>query len=229
MGPIWDIVVILCAGCTIGGIVLLIKLLRKIYIKHEVEAEWETVVRTLESCKHIQDIADNPQVLSKFSHRKETEKLVQHERMFLVQLREVIHVATRLGTTFPDRERREVLADLQEQLCKVHIELTSSNVRLSSRLVKVIEKWQEIAGQAQEWIGKSQGIYLDNPYIPGQVLRAQSNLFVGRRDLIQQLERELSNKKPPIFFLYGERRMGKSSVLAQLPFLLSARYTSILY
>src|SRR5947199_7195595 len=62
------------------------------------------------------------------------------------------------------------------------------------------------------------------------VLRPQETLFVGRRDIVQQLSRTLdSTGRRPTLLLYGERRMGKSSMLRQLPNLLGASYLSIFY
>jgi hypothetical protein len=69
---------------------------------------------------------------------------------------------------------------------------------------------------------------LPNPYISGQAIQPDDPTFVGRRDLAQHLERALSREQyRPTFFLTGERRMGKSSTLNQLPNLLSTRYVPI--
>ncbi|MBI1926823.1 hypothetical protein HYR99_21590 [Candidatus Poribacteria bacterium] len=50
-----------------------------------------------------------------------------------------------------------------------------------------------------------------NPYIAGRVVG--SDLFYGRSDLIVDIERTLANN---CFLLYGERRIGKSSIQHQL-------------
>ena len=85
-----------------------------------------------------------------------------------------------------------------------------------------------------DWIGKRTTRrkidLLNNPYKAGQVLRSGDPLFVGRRDLIEHLERALSKSEHhPTFLLNGERRMGKSSTLKQLPLLLGSRYIPIYY
>jgi hypothetical protein len=67
---------------------------------------------------------------------------------------------------------------------------------------------------------------INNPYIVGPVLdELGTSLFVGRRDLARQLEQALrKGSQRPTFSLIGERRMGKSSTLKQLPDLLDHRY-----
>ena len=71
---------------------------------------------------------------------------------------------------------------------------------------------------------------IDNPYKPGQHLSLKDSLFVGRRGLAKELEGALSlGGRRPTFLLNGERRMGKTSVLQQLPRLLGSRYISVFY
>src|SRR5205823_6690716 len=72
--------------------------------------------------------------------------------------------------------------------------------------------------------------YIDNPYISGSALKSNNSLFVGRRDLVRQLEQALNRGVyRPSFFLTGERRMGKTSTLNQLSILLGARYLPITF
>jgi uncharacterized protein len=96
------------------------------------------------------------------------------------------------------------------------------------RLNEVIERWLSIAQYELEKLNqepqKSNQVY--NPYIAGPVLDEPGiSLFVGRSDLAQLLDQALRRgSHRPTFFLHGERRMGKSSTLKQLPHLLDARY-----
>jgi hypothetical protein len=90
----------------------------------------------------------------------------------------------------------------------------------------VIDRWE---GAAQHELDKLQQEprktdQINNPYVVGQALQPGTSLFVGRQDLVQQLEQGLGRGiHRPTFFLNGERRMGKSSTLRQLPFLLDTR------
>lgn len=70
---------------------------------------------------------------------------------------------------------------------------------------------------------------IPNPYIFGTPVRPddKSRLFVGRQDIIKEIELNLSNiSQKPTLFLYGRRRVGKSSVLINLPRSLGKQYVS---
>lgn len=60
---------------------------------------------------------------------------------------------------------------------------------------------------------------LPNPYIAGDPVSGDyPGLFVGRDDLVRELEIHLKNRsRRPTLVLYGQRRMGKTSLLYQLP------------
>src|SRR5262249_38344280 len=114
---------------------------------------------------------------------------------------------------------------LQDMLAHVHRaspEGTFQELPLGQRLSHVIECWRLAALQALESLKTDyEGMpRIDNPYKPGPTLELRDSLFVGRRDLIQQLEDALGKGAGrPTFLLTGERRMGKSSTLRQLPYL----------
>lgn len=60
-----------------------------------------------------------------------------------------------------------------------------------------------------------------NPYRAGAVLRpreqgGENAVFVGRRDLAEQIAKDLAGAKTEPIFVFGQRRMGKSSFLAHL-------------
>ncbi len=104
--------------------------------------------------------------------------------------------------------------------------------KLGQYLGIIANKWKEIAYRELVAMEKSLEMeeQIENPYAPGPVLELSSSLFVGRQDLVRQLEEALSRgSRRPTFILNGERRMGKSSTLKQLPNLLGARYLPIFY
>lgn len=63
---------------------------------------------------------------------------------------------------------------------------------------------------------------LPNPYIPGLPLDLGSELFLGREDVFQFLEQNLKGGQKRAIVLVGQRRMGKTSILKQLPLRLPA-------
>ena len=104
--------------------------------------------------------------------------------------------------------------------------------RMRDRLYAIIEVW---LGVAKKELSKLKDApedagHIYNPYICGTALSANTQQFVGRRDLICQLEQALNQgTHRPTFFLTGERRMGKTSMINQLPILLGARYLTIIF
>src|SRR4030095_11613776 len=57
---------------------------------------------------------------------------------------------------------------------------------------------------------------IESPYIVGVPLTAQQDIFVGRVDISAQIERLLLSRQCPPLLLYGQRRMGKTSLLNNL-------------
>lgn len=72
---------------------------------------------------------------------------------------------------------------------------------------------------------------ISNPYIFGNIVKAtnSSRLFVGRKDVVDLIKSNLASNvsQKPSLFLYGRRRIGKSSVLINLPKLLEKQYVSV--
>jgi tetratricopeptide (TPR) repeat protein len=56
---------------------------------------------------------------------------------------------------------------------------------------------------------------LSNPYIAGNPVRGQIN-FVGRQDILRDVQRVLRDPDANAIVLYGQRRIGKTSILFQL-------------
>jgi hypothetical protein len=128
--------------------------------------------------------------------------------------------------------RERELQDMMASLKKIHPNVAFEQHVFNKRLSKVIEKWLAIAHKEQERIQKVLDDFgsIPNPYISGQAIKLGDTMFVGRLDLVQHLERVLSRRDyRPTLFLTGERRMGKSSTLNQLPYLLSDRYLTIVH
>ncbi|MBV9230150.1 MAG: ATP-binding protein, partial [Chloroflexi bacterium] len=130
------------------------------------------------------------------------------------------------------RRRHNLLQDMLVSLNEIHPDTASRDAVLNKRLRDLVNQWltivqAELREQTQNFETTGQ---IPNPYNPGPILEPHDRLFVGRSDLVRQLENALGQgRRRPTFFLYGERRMGKSSTLLQLPDLLTSRYLSITY
>ena len=123
------------------------------------------------------------------------------------------------------------------------------------KFLSVAEKWSRITTEENnKFIELEKDTFeeIPNPYIFGNPVRPddKSRLFVGRLDIINEIESNLSNisqklsnafpitfpmtfesnrsnlSQKPTLFLYGRRRVGKSSVLVNLPRFLGKQYVS---
>src|SRR5258708_7790804 len=128
------------------------------------------------------------------------------------------------------RDRHEALERMMSSLQKIHAHTAFSSPGLNSHLTIVVNQWRMLAQQGKETLLSVSGrLYIDNPYAPGNPLELGDPLFVGRDDVVQKLGQALQKKYRPTFLLTGERRMGKSSILKQLPVLLGPRYLPVFY
>ncbi len=128
--------------------------------------------------------------------------------------------------------RRTALQEMITDLKKVYPNTAFTDAHLNTRLGEVVRTWRAVAQRELEQLeaAPEKTSRIENPYNPGPALELRDSLFVGRRDLAQQLGDALGRgNRRPTFLLQGERRMGKSSTLKQLPDLLGARYLPIFY
>ncbi len=127
--------------------------------------------------------------------------------------------------------RLNALESLLVNLKKIHPATTFRDAALNRRLEEIVQKWQAVTKHELDNLenGPDTFGHIDNPYTPGLALELHKPLFVGRDDVAQQLSEALSRSRRPTFFLTGERRMGKSSILKQLPDLLGSQYLSVFY
>ncbi len=188
----------------------------------------EIVVREVEQCDSLEKIARIADWLTTILP-PETKLVDPRGNAAIARVSDASRDAMRAIAPIGLQGRRKALDDLQANLRKVYPN-TFRDQRLNARLVHVIERWRNIASQRQEELMRAaQDVgNIDNPYKPGQQLALEDSLFVGRRDLAKELEGALSlGSRRPTFLLNGEKRMGKTSVLQQLPKLLGSRYISV--
>ncbi|MBF2087267.1 helix-turn-helix domain-containing protein [Thermoleptolyngbya sp. C42_A2020_037] len=90
-------------------------------------------------------------------------------------------------------------------------------------LRQVIHHWQHLVCVASGEIGNAQPIQpIANPYVIGNPVTG--SVFVGREDIMRRFEELwLPGQQVPSVVLYGQRRMGKSSILHNLKAILGDR------
>src|SRR5579875_182382 len=148
-----------------------------------------------------------------------------------VRFEDASREAARYGTLLSRQAKKDALDEMLLNLKRVPSRVFHDQ-KLDERLRKITQQWTAAAQQELERIALApeEFGFIENPYISGAALKTRSQQFVGRQDLVRRLEHALRRGVDrPCFFLAGERRMGKTSVLNQLPILLGTRYITLIF
>lgn len=152
--------------------------------------------------------------------------------MILVHLHDASQNAAQACSPVGWQARHNALEAMLADLKHIHPHTAFNDIDLNTCLADLIARWQEAAERELQALEQApeKTRRVSNPYNPGPALERSNKLFVGRYDLASQLGEALARKDHrPTFLLYGERRMGKSSVLKHLPDLLGARFLPVFY
>ena len=114
--------------------------------------------------------------------------------------------------------RRLALSAAGEKLDALVRELTRSDERYAARFRPIATQWGETISAHERALALTveQRQEIDNPYVIGVPLTAQQEIFVGRADISARIEQLLLDRRRPPLLLYGQRRMGKTSLLNNL-------------
>ena len=114
--------------------------------------------------------------------------------------------------------QRLVLSAVIHQIEGLLQELTRSDHPYASRFRPILQNWRRITRQHQQLLVRRAELSqeIESPYIVGIPLTQQQDVFVGRQDISAQIERLLRERRYSSLLLYGQRRMGKTSLLNNL-------------
>jgi hypothetical protein len=114
--------------------------------------------------------------------------------------------------------RRLALNAVEERIDGLLRELTRSSERYALRFRPIAGRWREIVAAHVRDLSAvaEQRQEIDNPYVIGVPLTAEQEIFVGRTDISARIEQLLLDRRRPPLLLYGQRRMGKTSLLNNL-------------
>ena len=92
----------------------------------------------------------------------------------------------------------------------------------SARFIHVVTTWRTFINAYRAELGAlvHQQRLIESPYIVGVPLTKQQELFVGRTRISEHIEHVLMRNDAPPLLVYGQRRMGKTSLLNNLERLL---------
>jgi hypothetical protein len=126
-----------------------------------------------------------------------------------------VAAAVNQSSVYHQRLALNAVADRLNALLR---ELTRSNEPYAARFRRAAEKWQQVVTTYVDRLTKAVEARqeIDNPYIIGIPLTAHQEIFVGRIHISRQIENLILDQRQPPLLLYGQRRMGKTSLLNNL-------------
>lgn len=118
-----------------------------------------------------------------------------------------------------DYHRQRMLSSVCDDLNRLVGELNLTQNPYAKRFQPIALHWYHIIlnYQAQLLQAQASNREIENPYIVGLPLsEEQQEIFVGRRELITRIQQFLRDGHRTAVLLYGQRRMGKTSLLQNL-------------
>ncbi|WP_293241336.1 MULTISPECIES: AAA family ATPase [unclassified Microcoleus] len=114
--------------------------------------------------------------------------------------------------------QRLALSSVAEKLNNLIREFTRSSDKYSVRFRPIATNWSEIVTNHIRELAEAVELRqeIDSPYIIGVPLTEQQEIFTGRTDIGTRIEQLLLDRRRPPLLLYGQRRMGKTSLLNNL-------------
>lgn len=114
--------------------------------------------------------------------------------------------------------QRLALSAVEDRLDGHVRELTRSSEPYADRFRGITAQWRQIIADYVVQLVEAAELRqeIDNPYVIGVPLTDQQEIFVGRTDISGRIEQLLLDRRRPPLLLYGQRRMGKTSLLNNL-------------
>ena len=114
--------------------------------------------------------------------------------------------------------QRLALSPIEDRLDALLRELDRADAPDAVRFRPVAVQWRQIVAAYRHTLAQTveQRQEIDNPYVIGVPLTAHQEIFVGRTNVSARIEQLLLDRRRPPLLLYGQRRMGKTSLLNNL-------------
>jgi len=116
------------------------------------------------------------------------------------------------------QQKRAHLRPIEERLTVLVYELELRQDTYHDSFYHITKNWLHLVNIYMDKLDKivELGLEIDNPYIFGMPLASNQEIFVGRTDISRHLRRVLIDNIHLPAMLYGQRRMGKTSLLKNL-------------
>jgi hypothetical protein len=188
-----------------------------------IAAQVEVDVRRLEACTTINDMASANVYLavSETYHPAGA-----YLRAFVLHSGDI---AAALGQ-FSLYNQRLGLSAVEHDLNNLLRELLHNANPYARRFQLLAAHWQQVLNHHIQELAESAELRqeIPNPYVVGVPLTRQQEIFVGRSDISRRIEDVLRVQDHPPLLLYGQRRMGKTSLLYNLRWMLPHRILPLL-
>ncbi|WP_211173039.1 AAA family ATPase [Brasilonema bromeliae] len=174
-------------------------------------AKIEQDLQRLERCANVKDIRNAHQSLKIAELESPASPLL---RIFS-RISEDVNAALNQKSAYNQRLVLRIVVDrLDAQLQN----LTRSTEKYAPRFRPIAQSWREIIVNSVEELAKETELLqeIDNPYIIGVPLNQQLEIFIGRSSIGLRIEELILDRRRPPLLLYGQRRMGKTSLLNNL-------------
>ncbi len=125
--------------------------------------------------------------------------------------------------------QRLALRNVADEL-NLHLhDFTRNSDKYTIRFRPLARSWHEIVTNYVEELAKITELRqeIDSPYIIGVPLTEEQKIFMGRDDIGLRIEQLLRDRRRPPLLLYGQRRMGKTSLLNNIGKLLPSNIIPI--
>jgi hypothetical protein len=134
-------------------------------------------------------------------------------------------------TLHSDHRKGEALKQALAELAGLQKSLIVARGRLALRLLQTANEWDALLKAEQMAFAAklTEAREISNPFAFGNALgETKDNVFVGRQDIVRKIEDSiLGTNQTPTLLLQGARRMGKSSILNQLPRMLGPDFAPV--
>ena len=126
-----------------------------------------------------------------------------------------IGAAEQQESAYNQRLALNAVADRLDGLLR---ELIRSNEPYAVRFRSIAAGWRQIVTAHSGALADEAELRqeIDSPYIIGVPLTEQQEIFIGRTDISARIEQLLLDRRQPPLLLYGQRRVGKTSLLNNL-------------
>jgi hypothetical protein len=171
----------------------------------------ELEARRLESAQDITAVGQVHHHLASGALTGPASALLRH----FSRLSQDVEAALKQTTAY---HQRLALSSIEDRLNGLLRELTASSEPYAARFYPIAGGWQQLVANYGRGLAGAveRSQELDNPYVVGVPLTEQQEIFVGRTDIVARIEQLLLDRRRPPLLLYGQRRMGKTSLLRNL-------------